>query len=84
MSVARRALFDLAVNRAAEVAARVAPGGGAAARRTALEVWYLRTRFASRVPFEAVLRAVAARPEGEAHWRGGEGGGWHPGPPPTP
>jgi hypothetical protein len=79
----RHALFDLAVNRAAEVAARL---GGAARHdlRHALEVWYLKTRFASRVPFEAVLDAVRRRPSAAAHWEGGPRGGWRPGPPPVP
>jgi len=75
----RNALFDLAVNRAAEVASRL----GGASRRD-LEVWYLKTRFASRVPFDAVLDAVRRRPSPDAHWEGGPEGGWQPGPPPRP
>ena len=75
----RRALFDLAVNRAAEVAARL---GGAS--RHDLEVWYLKTRFASRVPFDAVLEAVRRRPSPDTHWEGGPHGAWHPGPTPLP
>lgn len=79
MASSRHALFDLAVNRAAEVAARL----GGAPRRD-LEVWYLKTRFASRVPFEAVLEAVRRRPSPDTHWAGGPQGGWQPGPPPLP
>lgn len=79
MPSSRHALFDLAVNRAADVAART----GGCARRD-LEVWYLKTRFASRVPFEAVLDAVRRRPSMDAHWEGGPHGGWRPGPPPVP
>lgn len=81
MGGSRDAVFDLAVNRAAEVVARLG-GGDAPARRRALEVWYLRTRFAYRVAFEAVVRALASRPEGDVHWEGGEDGSWKPGPPP--
>jgi hypothetical protein len=81
---ARSRLFDLAVNRAAEATVRL----GAAQRpddlRLALEVWYLKTRFANRVPFDALLAAVASRPAGAVHWTGGETGGWRPGAPPVP
>ncbi len=85
MSRAREALFDLAVNRAAEHAARLgAAGSDAAAVARALELWYLETRFAARVSLDEVARAVAARPGGAAHWQGGARGGWRPGPPPTP
>jgi hypothetical protein len=84
MSTARDALFDLAVNRAARVADRLGHGTDDASLRTALEVWYLRTRFAYRVPFEAVVHAVCCRPLARAHWSGGPSGGWHPGPPPGP
>lgn len=83
MPSSRDALFDLAVNRAAEVAARH-PGEDPESRRRALEVWYLRTRFAYRVPFEAVLAALSGRPSGDVHWEGGERGAWHPGPAPLP
>ena len=79
MASSRQALFDLAVNRAAEVAARL---GGTS--RRGLEVLYLKTRFASRVPFDAVLDAVRCRPSADAHWEGGLEGRWRPGPPPLP
>ena len=79
MASSRDALFDLAVNRAGEVAARL----GGATRRD-LEVWYLKTRFASRVPFDAVLEAVRRRPAPDTHWEGGPEGGWRPGPPRLP
>jgi len=79
----RDALFELAVNRAFDVAARLG-GEGEEARRRALEVWYLKTRFAYRVPFEAVMEALASRPGGDVHWEGGADGGWREGPPPRP
>ena len=83
MGTSRDALFDLAVNRAAEVTART----GAArrgARERELEVWYLKTRFAYRVPFEQVLEALRRRPAGAVHWEGGPDGAWRPGPAPAP
>lgn len=49
-----------------------------------LELWYLRTRFAYRVPLEQVVAALLRCPPGEVHWRGGPQGDWHEGPPPTP
>lgn len=84
MPSSRALLFDLAVNRAAGVAARLGAGEDGGARRRALEVWYLKTRFASRVPFEQLLTAVERRPPGPVHWEGGPAGGWRPGPPQTP
>lgn len=93
MTSSRDALFDLAVNRAAEAAQRLGARRSSAERpgcddppelRRRLEVWYLKTRFASRVPFEPLLRAVRARPPGSVHWQGGPGGGWRPGPPGRP
>lgn len=81
MAEGRDALFELAVNRAASVADRLATGADPAARRHALEIWYLKTRFAQRLRFDALLAALARRPEGDCHWHGGEGGRWLPGPP---
>jgi hypothetical protein len=74
---ARDELFDLAVNRAD--AYRRGMGDAAP-----LEAWHARTRFASRVPLEAVRRALESRPGGEWHWAGGEGGAWRPGRAPRP
>jgi len=78
----RDELFDLAVNRAAEYAARLGlPPGDPGRTRQGLEVWYLKTRFAYRVPLADVVAAVAARPAAAgAVWSGGPGGTWrHPG-----
>lgn len=83
MAVARDRLFELAVNRAAQALDRLGPRDPDA-RRRALEVWYLKTRFASRVPFASVAAALASRPDGDVHWRGGPDGGWEPGAPSTP
>ncbi|MFO7545798.1 MAG: hypothetical protein R6W77_09915 [Trueperaceae bacterium] len=81
---ARDALFDLAVRRAAQYAARLGllerRGADVDVVRLGLEPWYLKTRFAYRVPLEGVLAALAALPEGvdpeRARWRGGANGGW--------
>lgn len=76
------ALFDLAVNRAHAALRGLRPGNPAAA----LAAWHARTRFARRVPLDAVKAALASRPreEGEWHWAGGPGGGWVVGKAPFP
>jgi hypothetical protein len=78
----RDALFDLAVARAdaylrrARRPATADPGD----LRRALEVWALKTRFASRLDLDEVAAALAARPAdaeaGAVRWRGGRGGAW--------
>ena len=85
--MARDELFDLAVNRARTYARRLgaierSDGAGELARR--LELWYLRTRFAYRVPLDGVAAAVWTDPGGDVHWSGGPDGGWRPGPPTEP
>ncbi|MVN86129.1 hypothetical protein GO986_05065 [Deinococcus sp. HMF7620] len=76
------ALFDLAVNRAHAALRGLRPTQPEAA----LAAWHARTRFARRVPLEAVKAALAAAPAGEGvwHWAGGEGGDWQPGRAPFP
>lgn len=86
--MAREKLFDLAVNRARTYALRLhaverSDGPRDLAKR--LELWYLRTRFAYRVPLEEVAAVIWAGPQGDdVHWEGGPAGGWRPGPPPEP
>lgn len=83
----RRDLFDLAVNRAAEYADRLGllrPGADAASLHGGLELWYLRTRFAYRVPLDAVIEALRTRPGPDSAWEGGPGGGWREGGPRRP
>lgn len=85
--MARDALFDLAVNRARTYALRLnALDRADSAHDLAghLELWYLRTRFAYRVPLERVAATVWTAPEGDVHWSGGENGSWKLGPPPEP
>lgn len=76
------ALFDLAVNRAHAALRGLRPGDPA----PALAAWHARTRFARRVPLEAVTAALRQRPDaaGEWHWTGGPGGGWVAGKAPFP
>ena len=85
--MARDELFDLAVNRARTYALRLhALERADSARDLAqhLELWYLRTRFAYRVPLEQVAAVVWTGPRGDVHWSGGPEGGWRPGPPSEP
>ncbi len=68
------------MNRAARYAQRVAAlEADRSTLRRRLELWYLRTRFAYRVPLERVVDALAHHPGGTAHWRGGPAGGWRTG-----
>ncbi|WP_420597322.1 hypothetical protein [Deinococcus sp.] len=69
------ALFDLAINRAANTLRGLPPGG----REAALSEWHARTRFARRVPLSEVVRCLENRPPGEWHWAGGPGGSWQAG-----
>lgn len=86
-AVARDELFDLAVNRALRYARRTRAldrTDGVTALARELELWQLRTRFASRLDLEAIARCLRSAPPGEVHWRGGPDGGWCDGRPPRP
>ncbi|NLG08844.1 MAG: hypothetical protein GX560_06260 [Deinococcales bacterium] len=79
----RDALFDQAVNRSAVYLERLGPlpeGAGPAEVAARIELWYLKTRFAYRVPLEEVVAALLARPAdqppGALEWAGGREGGW--------
>lgn len=81
----RDALFDLAVNRALTYARRLGVAlDDAAALQAGLELWYLKTRFAYRIPLEEVVVALQTNPGGSYFWRGGHAGGWQRGPSPRP
>ena len=83
--VAREALFDLAVNRALSYALRLELVlEDATALQAGLELWYLKTRFAYRIPLEEVVGALKSYPGGDRFWRGGRAGGWHSGHAPRP
>ncbi len=67
------AVFDLAVNRAANTL-RGLPHAG---QQAELARWHARTRFARRVPLSEVWRCLALRPStGVLHWEGGPQGQW--------
>ena len=91
----RAELFDLAVARADAYLRRARrrpspPPSRAPAEprrpadlRRALEVWALKTRFASRIDLDALARVLAARPADpedpaapRPRWRGGPSGAW--------
>lgn len=75
----RDTLFDQAVNRSARYLDALGPlpaGAGAAQVRARVELWYLKTRFAYRVPLAEVVAALVERPAGAASWSGGRGGQW--------
>lgn len=75
------ALFDLAVNRAANTL-RGLPQAG---QRGELSRWHARTRFARRIPLSEVWRCLEERPrQGQWHWRGGPQGSWQAGKAPFP
>ncbi|CAM3420104.1 Winged helix DNA-binding domain-containing protein [Deinococcus saxicola] len=79
-------LFDLAVNRAWAALRGLRPGDPAAALTGGfLAGWHARTRFARRVPLDAVRAAIQQHPGGgEWHWAGGPDGGWTAGKAPFP
>lgn len=73
------ALFDLAVSRADSYLrrARRPASRDPADLRRALEVWALKTRFASRLALDEIARALASRPASAGvRWSGGRAGGW--------
>lgn len=78
--MARDELFELAVNRALTYARRLRLDFGSAERLSAgLEVWYLKTRFAYRVPLAQVVAVLLTYPDAgtvDPSWRGGPDGGW--------
>ena len=75
--MAREELFDLAVARALGYATRTGPLPDTHEEmHAALEVWYLKTRFAYRVPLDDLIGALLAWPGAGTAWRGGRGGSW--------
>ncbi len=88
--MSREALFDLAVNRALTYAQRLGVAlDDAEALRAGLELWYLKTRFAYRIPLKEVVGALQSYPDthsssGDCFWRGGRRGSWHAGQAPKP
>ncbi len=86
--MAHAPLFDLAVNRALLYSRRLGlpleeteQGEGL---RVGLEPWYLKTRFAYRIPLEKVVKALQRYPGDDYYWTGGENGRWVAGRNPRP
>ncbi len=78
--MARDPLFDLAVTRALSYASRLGILDAEANKlRADLEPWYLKTRFAYRIPLEELISALRTYPGGGYVWRGGKAGGWEVG-----
>jgi hypothetical protein len=85
--MSRDALFDLAVNRALVYAQRlglVPAPPHAPQLQEGLRAWYLRTRFAYRVPLEEVVARLERYPGAGHYWSGGPDGVWVPGENPFP
>ncbi len=73
----RPGLYDAAVNRALVYALRLGlPPSDPGKLRVGLELWYLKTRFAYRIPLETVITTLQSHPGGNCCWRGGETGSW--------
>ena len=85
VEVARDALFDLAINRSLVYAQRLGVlDQGEERLRGSLELWYLKTRFAYRIPLETVVEVLQTHPGGEYYWGGGQEGTWREGRNPRP
>ena len=79
--MSRDALFDAAVNRAHTYAKRLGvPVDAREKLRAGLELWYLKTRFAYRIPLGDVLDALERHPAVDEPytWVGGREGAWQP------
>ncbi len=77
----RTELFDAAVNRALVYALRLGLPLSDREKdreklRGGLELWYLKTRFAYRIPLETVVATLQDHPGGDHYWRGGKTGSW--------
>ena len=81
----RDALFDLAVNRALSYTQRLKVSlHDADTLRSKLEVWYLKTRFAYRIPLDDVVATLLGFPGADHYWQGGSEGRWQEGKVPNP
>ena len=79
--MSRPELFDAAVNKALTYALRLGlPLDNRDKLREGLELWYLKTRFAYRIPLKSVLETLESVPQTEEpadyHWNGGQDGQW--------
>lgn len=83
----RSELFDVAVTRALSYAEKLGALEGERSPKLlhdVLEVWYLKTRFAYRVPLDQVIEVLMSYPGPGHHWAGGRGGSWMKGKNPRP
>jgi hypothetical protein len=72
----RDALFDLAVNRSLSYAQSLGVDFQNKDKlRERLELWYLKTRFAYRVPLDDIIEVLQTYP-GSGKWLGGKDGMW--------
>ncbi len=77
--MSRHVLFDLAVARALSYATRLAildKKHSSKAMHDGLELWYLKTRFAYRVPLEDIIEILQTYPNDGSKWQGGKTGKW--------
>lgn len=81
----RDALFNLAVNRSLVYAKRLGVLNQDEVKMwQGLELWYLKTRFAYRIPLTTVIEVLQTHPGGEYYWAGGQEGEWKEGRNPRP
>jgi hypothetical protein len=72
----RNELFDLAITRALDYAQRLNLNlQDADELKRGLELWYLKTRFAYRIPLEDVLKVLQTHRKNH-QWQGGKKGHW--------
>ncbi len=77
--MSRHALFDLALARALSYATRLAfidKGLSSKLLYDRLELWYLKTRFAYRIPLEEIVVILQSYPNDGSVWQGGKNGHW--------
>jgi len=77
--MSRQALFDLAVARALSYASRLAIMDkklSSKAMHVRLELWYLKTRFAYRIPLAEIIVVLQSYPNDGSKWQGGKNGQW--------
>lgn len=83
-TLARAALFDLAVNRALSYALSLAMSLQDERLEAKLEPWYQQTRFAYRIALGDIIKVIKTYPGETSFWQGGKLGSWHSGTVPRP
>lgn len=72
----RDKLFELAVARALSYTQKLGLNLQSDAQTKDLEPWYLKTRFAYRIPLDDIIRVLQTYPGQNHHWKGGKDGTW--------